>query len=153
MTYLDIEKLAGTEAQRAPFEFLTVPAFVSGGGLAAVNRDFPKLEKAGNFPLDELQYGAEFAAFIEELRGPEFRKVVGRKFDIRLEGLEARITIRGFADRSDGEIHTDIRSKVVTDSSTSTNPGIRRADACACSGTGTTSRTSSRRFRPLAARC
>jgi len=114
MSYLDIEKLAATEAQRAPFEFLTVPAFVSGERLAAVNRDFPPLEKAGNFPLEDLQYGAGFAGFVAELRGPEFRKVVEGKFNIRLEGLEARITIRGFADKSDGEIHTDIRSKVVT---------------------------------------
>ena len=114
MTYLEIEKFSKTEALRAPFEYITVPAFVSDSRLAAVNRDFPGLEKAGNFPLDKLQYGPDFAAFIEELRGPEFRKVVEGKFDIRLEGLEARITIRGFADPSDGEIHTDIRSKVVT---------------------------------------
>jgi len=114
MGYLDIEKLAGTEAQREPFEFLTVPAFVSGENLAAVNRDFPKLEKPGNFPLDALQYGPSFAAFIDEIRGPEFRKAAEQKFNIRLEGLEARITVRGFADPSDGEIHTDIRSKVVT---------------------------------------
>ena len=114
MTYLGLDKLEGTVAQRTPFEFLTVPAFVSGEGLSAVNRDFPRLEKAGNFPLDELQYGPAFGAFIEELRGAAFRKRVEGKFDIRLEGLEARITVRGFADASDGEIHTDIRSKVVT---------------------------------------
>lgn len=114
MSYLDIGKFTATEAQRAPFEFLTVPAFVSGDKLAAVNQDFPKLEKAGNFPIEELAYGPSFAAFIEELRGPEFRTMVERKFDIRLEGLEARITIRGYADPTDGEIHTDIRSKVLT---------------------------------------
>ncbi|MFZ2158344.1 MAG: 2OG-Fe(II) oxygenase [Bradyrhizobium sp.] len=114
MTYLDIEKLERAGAQRAPFEYVTVPAFVSGSSLAAVNRDFPKLEKAGNFPLEELDYGPGFAAFIEEIRGPEFRKAVEKKFNMRLEGLEARITVRGFADQSDGEIHTDIRSKVVT---------------------------------------
>lgn len=114
MTYLDIQKFGKTEAQRAPFEHLTAPGFVSGGNLAAVNRDFPKLDKAGNFPLEELEYGPSFAAFIEEIRGPEFRKAVEKKFSMRLEGLETRITIRGFADQSDGDIHTDIRSKVVT---------------------------------------
>jgi len=114
VTILDIGKLTGTEAQRTPFEFITVPAFVGGDRLAAVNRDFPKLDKAGNFPLEELEYGPAFAAFIEEIRGPEFRKAVEKKFNMPLEGLEARITVRGFADQSDGEIHTDIRSKVVT---------------------------------------
>jgi len=112
--HLDFETFSRTEAQRTPFEYLMVPAFVSGSSLAAVNRDFPKLERAGNYPLEELEYGPGFAAFIEAIRGPEFRKAVEKKFDINLEGLEARITIRGFADQSDGEIHTDIRSKVVT---------------------------------------
>jgi hypothetical protein len=74
MPYLDIHKLTETEVQRAPFEFLTVPAFVSGDRLVAVNRDFPKLDKTGNFPVEELEYGPGFAAFIAEIRGPEFRK-------------------------------------------------------------------------------
>jgi len=114
VSFLDIEKFSRTEAQRAPFEYVTVPAFVTGSSLAAVNRDFPKLEKAGNFPLDELDYGPGFAAFIEKIKGPEFRMAVQRKFNINLEGLETRLTVRGFADPSDGGIHTDICSKVVT---------------------------------------
>jgi hypothetical protein len=111
---LDIEKLAGTKARREPFEFLTVPAFVSGEKLAVINRDFPRIEKAGNFPLEDLHYGPCFAEFVDDIRGAEFRKVVERKFNIALEGLQARITIRGFADPSDGGIHTDIRAKVIT---------------------------------------
>lgn len=114
MVYLDIEKFRHTEAQRTPFEFVTVPAFVSGSSLAAVNADFPKLEKAGNFPVDELTFGPNFAHFIEELKGPEFRKAVEKKFNIPLEGLGTLITIRGFAQNSDGNIHTDVPSKVVT---------------------------------------
>lgn len=114
MGYLDIDKFRRTEAQRTPFEFVTVPAFVSGGSLSAVNQDFPKLDKAGNFPLDELSYGPKFAAFIEELKGEEFRKEIEKKFSINLEGLGHLITIRGFAQTSDGNIHTDVPSKVVT---------------------------------------
>jgi hypothetical protein len=114
MGCLDIQKFERTEAQREPFEFITVPALLCGDNHDAANRDFPKLDRAGNFPLEDLRYGPGFADFINEIRGPEFRKAVERKFDIGLEGLETRITIRGFADQSDGEIHTDIRSKVLT---------------------------------------
>jgi SM-20-related protein len=114
VSVLDIEKFSKAEAQRAPFEYIIVLAFVAGSALAEVIRDFPKLENAGNFPLEELDYGPRFASFIEEIKGADFRKAVEKKFNMRLEGLEARITVRGFADQGDGEIHTDIRSKVVT---------------------------------------
>ena len=114
MNFLDIEKFCKTEAQRAPFEYIIVLAFVAISGLEEVNRDFPKLEKAGNHPLEDLDYGPSFASFIEKIKGADFRKAVEKKFNMRLEGLETRITVRGIADQSDGDIHTDIRSKVVT---------------------------------------
>lgn len=114
MTYLDIGKFEKAEARRQPFEYVTVLAFVFGFALEEANRDFPNLEKAGNFPVEELQYGPGFAGLIEEIRGADFRRAVEKKFNIRLDGLDTRVTVRGFADRSDGEIHTDIESKVLT---------------------------------------
>lgn len=114
MAALDIEKFEKTEAQRRPFEYVAVLAFVCGFALDEANRDFPGVDKAGNFSVEELQYGPGFAGLIEEIRGAEFRRAVEKKFNIRLEGLATRITVRGHADASDGEIHTDVRSKVLT---------------------------------------
>jgi SM-20-related protein len=114
MTYLDVTKFEATEATREPFEFLTVPAFVSGDALKAVNEDFPKMDKAGNFPLEKLTYGPKFQAFLDEIKGDTFRKAVEAKFNMNLKGLKHLITIRGFAEPSDGNIHTDVPSKVVT---------------------------------------
>jgi SM-20-related protein len=114
MNYLDIGKFNQAEATRTPFEFVTVPAFVSGDALSAVNSDFPKMEKAGNFPLEKLSYGPHFKAFVEQLKGEEFRKAVEAKFGMNLKGLKHLITVRGFAENSDGNIHTDVPSKVVT---------------------------------------
>jgi len=111
---MEIEKFRKTEAQRWPFEYITVLAFVCGFALEEAKRDFPRLEKAGNFPLEELEYGPGFASLIDEIRGPDFRRAVETKFNVRLDGLETRVTVRGFADPSDGGIHTDIRSKVLT---------------------------------------
>ena len=69
MTYLEIGKLEATAAERTPFEYMMVPAFLSAGGLKEVNADYPKMERAGNFPLEELSYGPAFAALIGELEG------------------------------------------------------------------------------------
>jgi hypothetical protein len=72
------------------------------------------MERAGNFPLEALSYGPAFAAFIGELKGPQLCKAVEAKFNIRLDGLAHLITVRGFAQTSDGNIHTDQPSKVMT---------------------------------------
>jgi SM-20-related protein len=114
MDYLDINKFRATTATREPFEFITVPAFVSGAALTEVNKDFPKMESAGNFPLEKLVYGPHFAAFVEQLKADQFREAVEEKFNMNLKGLKHLITVRGFAELSDGNIHTDVPSKVVT---------------------------------------
>ena len=114
MNYLDVAKFQNAPATRVPFEFVAVPAFVSGEALSAVNSDFPKMERAGNFPLDKLTYGPHFAAFVEQLKGDAFRQAVEAKFGMQLKGLKHLITVRGFAELSDGNIHTDVPSKVVT---------------------------------------
>ncbi len=114
MNYLDVAKFETAPATRTPFEFVTVPAFVSGEALSAVNRDFPKMDRAGNFPLDKLTYGPHFAAFVEQLKGDVFRQAVEAKFGMNLKGLKHLVTVRGLAELSDGNIHTDVPSKVVT---------------------------------------
>ena len=55
-----------------------------------------------------------FAAFVEQLKGEEFRRAVEEKFGMNLKGLKHLITVRGFAELADGNIHTDVPSKVVT---------------------------------------
>ena len=115
MKYLDIRRFEKTEAQRRPFEFVVVLSFLFGPALEEANRHFPRMEKkAGNVAVEELRYGPGFASLIEEVRGAEFRRAVERKFDISLDGLQARVTVRGFSNPGDGEIHTDVRSKVLT---------------------------------------
>jgi len=114
MTYLDVQKFRAATATRTPFEFVTVPAFVDGDALTAVNEDFPKMDRAGNFPIDKLSYGQRFADFITEIKGDAFREAVEEKFNINLKGLRHLVTVRGFAEMSDGNIHTDVPSKVLT---------------------------------------
>lgn len=114
MTYLDIEKFKATARAADPFEFIIVPAFLNAGRLAEVNADFPAIDKAGNFPIEELSYGARFGAFLDEIKGPAFRAAVEEKFGIDLEGLRHVVTVRAHSQKSDGNIHTDAPSKVMT---------------------------------------
>lgn len=112
--YLDIEKFRRTDRQDDPFQFMIVPEFLRPEHVEEVNDDFPGIEKAGNFPIEDLTYGPRFRALIDEIRSEPFQRAVEEKFDTDLEGLEHLITIRGFADESDGNIHTDAPAKKMT---------------------------------------
>jgi len=97
-----------------PFEFLTAGDLLNDDDLAAVQSDFPRIDKPGVFPLGSLEYGQAFAALIEDIRSRRMMDLLGRKFGIELAGLPTMITVRGHAQGKDGRIHTDTKDKVVT---------------------------------------
>jgi hypothetical protein len=112
--YIDIEKFRQTERQDDPFQFMIVPEFLKPEHLDAVNEDFPPIERAGNFPLNDLTYAPRFNDFVEEVRSPSFRAVIEEKFDIDLGDLHHLISIRAFSHKTDGNIHTDAPAKKLT---------------------------------------
>lgn len=97
-----------------PFQFFATGPVLSDDDLHAVQRDFPKIDKPGIFPLTALEYGPAFAKLIEDVRSSGLAKVMGKKFGVDLSGLPMMITVRGQAQSKDGRIHTDTKDKVVT---------------------------------------
>jgi SM-20-related protein len=73
-----------TPLVREPFEHLVVPEFVHANALKELNDDYPYISKPGSFPLSEVEVGAKFKAFTEEVDGAEFREAFERKFAIDL---------------------------------------------------------------------
>ena len=114
MSLINIPALRATPLQSDPFDYLVVPAFLSADALARVNRDYPAIDSAANHSLENLSYGAAFATLMEELRGAELATVLGEKFDMDLPSLPTTVTVRKFCERTDGNIHTDHKSKVIT---------------------------------------
>src|SRR5208283_3448132 len=111
---LDLERFEQTSLNREPFEYLVVPEFVKPEVREAISDDYPKINKAGSFPLSELTSGPKFKELIDDLDGPEFRAAVGRKFSIDLTYLPTMITVRGRCSEKDGKIHTDSKTKIIT---------------------------------------
>jgi len=111
---IDLDRFESTPLTREPFEFLVVPEFVTADARAAVNDDYPHIEKRGSFPLSELTYGPAFGQLMNELNGPEMRAAFERKFAIDLSGRPTMITVRGRATERDGNIHTDSETKIIT---------------------------------------
>jgi len=114
MSMLDIAAFRATHLSRDPFDHLIVPGFLSGEGLAAVNRDFPKIDKPGSFPLPELTIGGAFQAMIDALEGPALADAFAEKFDVDLSSRPTMITVRGMARARDGQIHVDSKTKIIT---------------------------------------
>jgi hypothetical protein len=110
----DFAAFDATPLARAPFDHIVVPAFLRADALAAVNRDFPPIEGPSNFTPERVTCGPAFAALIEALRGRAFARHFERKFDLDLDGCATTISIRRFCEATDGHIHTDHKSKLIT---------------------------------------
>ncbi len=66
------------------------------------------------FPWRRFVPAPDFSNFMHELRKPQFREIMGSKLGINLETRPVTITVRGQARRTDGRIHLDSNSKLVT---------------------------------------
>jgi hypothetical protein len=114
MSLIKLDKLRSAELQTDPFDFMVVPDFLSRESLAQVNADYPAIDTAANHALENLRYGAAFGRLMEEIEGREFAVILGERFNMDLASLPTTITVRKFCERTDGNIHTDHKSKVIT---------------------------------------
>ncbi len=114
MAILDLETFERATLQRDPCDFIVVPGFVNPTALHEVNHDYPEITEPGNFPPDQLTYGPSFATMLAELESDEMRAAFSRKFGIGLDELVLQATVRKYSEASDGNIHNDSRTKIVT---------------------------------------
>lgn len=114
MSILDLQAFARTPLQRDPCDFIVVPEFVHREVLAEINRDYPGIDEPGNFPPEQLHYGPTFATLLSELASDATRRAFADKFGISLDDLVLQTTVRRFSEASDGAIHNDSRTKIVT---------------------------------------
>jgi SM-20-related protein len=114
MSLVNLNALREVPLQSDPFDFMVVPGFLSPEVLSRVNADYPQIDSAANHPLENLQSGPAFEALMEEMQGQDFATVLGERFDMDLASLPTTVTVRKFCERTDGNIHTDHKSKVIT---------------------------------------
>lgn len=113
-TILNLDALASCQAHHTPYPFFVVDQSLFPEQVDGVMRDFPRIDNGGSFTLEDLQTGPAFDALIEELNGPEFRKLISEKLDLDLSTLPMIVTLRGVSRAKDGRIHTDSKSKIAT---------------------------------------
>lgn len=111
---INIDALKAATLKREPYPYLIVPGFVREEAMAAIEADYPKLELPGSFPLPTLTYGKHFKQFMDEIQGPEMTAVVAEKFGLDLAKRPTMVTVRGYCRPTDGQIHTDSTTKLIT---------------------------------------
>ncbi len=110
----DYDAFEQAPLERDPFDYLIVPHFIRPAALEAINADYPAIEGPGNFAPERLRYGPAFATFIDALQGPELAARFSARFGVELGDCHPTIAIRRYSEATDGNIHTDHKSKVVT---------------------------------------
>lgn len=114
MGTIDLDLLDATPLVRDPFEFVIVPDFIAPGSRGAIERDFPTLPRPGILRLEQTRPGPAFRDLVAELRGADLTRRIAAKFAVDLEDASTSITLRGRAQRTDGNIHTDSWTKIIT---------------------------------------
>jgi hypothetical protein len=114
MPMLNLDALRSAPLHSDPFDFMVVPGFLDAETLARVNADYPPIDTAANHPLESLSYGSAFAELMREVQDKPFAKALGARFSMDLATLPSTVTVRKFCERTDGNIHTDHKSKVIT---------------------------------------
>ena len=110
----DVEAFDAAPLHRDPFDFLVVPGFIEPDVLSELNRDFPSIQTPGNYPPEELTYGPTFQALLDQLNEPALSERNSQKFGVELAHSPTTITLRKYCEASDGNIHTDHWSKIIT---------------------------------------
>jgi SM-20-related protein len=114
MSLINLDALRNAPLNTDPFDFLVAPGFLNSEVLARVNADYPAIDTAANHALENLQCGPAFDQLMTEMQGTSFAELLGKRFDMELASLPNTVTVRKFCERTDGNIHTDHKSKVIT---------------------------------------
>jgi SM-20-related protein len=114
MSLINLDVLRDAQLHTEPFDFLVAPGFLNSDVLTQVNADYPAIDTAANHALENLQYGPAFKTLMAELQDSAFATLLGERFDMELASLPTTVTVRKFCERTDGNIHTDHKSKVIT---------------------------------------
>ena len=111
---IDLAAFHHAALKHEPYKYVVAPNFVPVDALREIERDFPRITRAGSFPLASVKGGKAFERLIESIEAPEMRRAIEEKFSIDLTGRPTMITVRGRSRLRDGQIHTDSESKLIT---------------------------------------
>lgn len=110
----DYTELEATPLRADPYDHVLVEQFVTKRAQPLLVRDYPEIAGPGNVEPGDVPQGPTFDVLLQELESPRFRDAIGAKFGLDLSQTEPTIGLRCLAEATDGRIHHDHRSKLIT---------------------------------------
>lgn len=111
---LDLDRIRQAEVRPSPYPYFIVADALSAATAGDVAKAFPAIDRPGAVAVEDTDYGPAFGQLLDELRGEAFRDILADKLKLELEGRGTTINVRGQVRLTDGNIHTDKPSKLVT---------------------------------------
>jgi len=100
---------------RDPFPYTVIEHSLADSLRPAVDNDFPKYDRSGFFPYVPEECGPTVQRLVDDIRSPEFADALGRSLGVeRLSQYPTIVTIRNLSKDTDGRIHNDSKSKIIT---------------------------------------
>ncbi len=113
-TLLDLDAINAAHVSRVPYPYFVSEKALKAGTQARVFDDFPPISRPGAIEAEETLYGPEFGRLLQELRSRPFAEMLSDKLNLELVGRPTTVNVRGMMRWTDGNIHTDSPSKLVT---------------------------------------
>lgn len=110
----DFAALAAAPVVQTPFAHLVVEHFIRPDDLKALYVSLPQIESGGSFPPESLSLTPLMQNLIQQMEGPELRRLIAEKFGLDLLDAPTMLTVRGQTREKDGRIHCDSAAKRVT---------------------------------------
>jgi len=100
---------------RDPFPYAVIQNSLADSLRKAVDADFPKYDRSGFFPYVPEECGPAIQQLIDDIRSPVFADALGNALGVeRLSQYPTIVTIRNLSKETDGRIHNDSKSKIIT---------------------------------------
>jgi hypothetical protein len=111
---LDFAALRAARLRTEPYNYFVADGALTAEEAADVRRDYPAINKPGYLPLSRLEATGAFQRLMEDLNSPLLAEVLTEKFGVDFTQKPRMITVRRLSQLSDGPIHNDSRSKILT---------------------------------------
>ena len=111
---LDFDALRAAETRSEPYHYFIASEALTADEAASVRADYPAIDKPGYLPLSKLESSGAFQRLMDDLNSPLLAEVLSEKFGVDFTDKPRMITVRRMSQKSDGPIHNDSKSKILT---------------------------------------
>lgn len=113
-TIINFDAIESKDVGSRPYPYFGLEGALNTSHQDSLISDFPAIPKGGSFPLDSIEVKGSLKSLADEIKSDQFRNIIGNKFDVDLSDKPVVITARGYSRKTDGQTHTDSKTKLIT---------------------------------------